>query len=183
MDVISSPSMLQTERRPAKYLRRFPGYGAGMAIRSTAPEETSSGYDAARWMFALAFSLLVSHELDAMIRAEWELLPGLETLSPDLAPDVFNLLHVPLVAAAVWLVTSPNGRTRRLTMIVCESLFVGHAIAHTLVRGAERYQFEPPVETMTVYGAAVVSAIHLSLLWLDSRRVRPDSIRPSPQVR
>ena len=135
--------------------------------------ESASRYQSTAWLFAVGLSLLISHELDAMIRNEWELLPGLNRLDPDIVPDVFNLLHVPLVAAVVWLLISGDLRTRRRTMISSEVLFVVHAVAHTLLRGDQRYQFQPPVETITVYGSAIVSAAHLLVAWFD-RRMRLD---------
>lgn len=60
---------------------------------------------------------------------------------------------------------------RHRTMIGTEVFLVIHAVGHTLVRGVDRYEFQAPVETITVYGAASASAIHLVLLgtWLSGR--------------
>ena len=129
-------------------------------------------YERGAWLFAVAFALLLSHELDAMIRSEWELFPGLNALDSDTAADVFNLLHVPLLAPIIWVLTAGSARARRRTMIGAEVFLVVHAIGHTLVRGVDRYEFQAPVETITVYGAAGASAIHLALLatWPPSER-------------
>ena len=118
-------------------------------------------YDRTAWLFAVAFSLLVSHELDAMIRQEWQLFPGLNALEPDVAADVFNLLHVPLLAPLIWLLAAGSVSARRRTMIGCEVFLVGHAVVHFLARSADGYEFQPPVETITVYGAALAAAAHL----------------------
>ncbi|MEM9034268.1 MAG: DUF6713 family protein [Actinomycetota bacterium] len=124
------------------------------------------------WMFALSFSLLICHELDAMIRREWELLPGLSGLSEDVAADVFTLLHIPLFAVPLWLLTSGSAAARRRTIVVVEALAVAHALAHALLRGAEAYRFEPPVETVTVFGAALVGALHLVVMRRGSEPTR-----------
>ena len=115
------------------------------------------------WLFAIAFALLISHELDAMIREEWRLLPGFGGLTDATAADVFNLLHVPLFALILVGVMSASRPVRRRTSVSVELFLVGHAIAHTVLRGAEEYLFEGPVETITVYGSAAVALAHLTL--------------------
>jgi hypothetical protein len=129
-------------------------------------------YERTTWLFALAFSLLVSHEMDAMIRNEWEFFPGLSTLASEAAADVFNLLHVPLIALLIWLLVSGSVRARRSTMVGIEMFLVAHALVHAALRGSERYEFQAPVETITVYGAAVVSLVHLGVLWMSVDRPR-----------
>ena len=115
------------------------------------------------WLFALGFALLISHELDAMIRDEWLLLPGFHRVAEQHVADVFNLLHVPIFAVVIWLTSSANRIHRWRTMVVAELFMVAHAIAHTALRGASDYRFEGPVETITVYGAALASAAHLAV--------------------
>jgi len=135
-----------------------------MTSSAQARTTSTARYERGTWLFALAFALLVSHELDAMIRREWELFPGLNALDSDTAADVFNLLNVPLIAPLIWVLTAGSGIARRRTMIGVEVFLIVHAVAHTLTRGADSYEFQPPVETITVYGAAGASAIHLTLL-------------------
>lgn len=132
--------------------------------RSANENPTDSGRTYLRhgWLFALSFALLISHELDAMIREEWLLLPGFDRLSADRVADVFNLVHVPIFALLIWLTTTAGPTWRRRTMMGVEVFVIGHAVAHTLLRGNADYRFEAPVETITVYGAAVVGAVHLA---------------------
>ena len=130
-------------------------------------------YERTMWLLAIALSLLISHELDAMIRGEWNLLPGFGGLSESAAADTFNLLHVPLFAAIIIGVMSSSTRVRMRTAMAVEVFLIGHAIAHTALRGAEEYRFEAPVETITVYGAALFSLVHLSFLRPSSERQRP----------
>lgn len=148
---------------------------AGMTSSARNRPASVARYERGIWLFALAFAMLLSHELDAMIRSEWELLPGLNSLDSDTAADVFNLLHVPLLAPIIWVLTAGSITARRRTMIGVEVFLVVHAVAHTLLRGADRYEFQPPVETITVYGAAVASAIHLTFLKTWSPAERPSA--------
>ncbi len=53
-------------------------------------------------LFWLGFALLAAHEMDAMVRHEWRLLPGFAMISDDdLARDLFTLAHIPLFGTAV----------------------------------------------------------------------------------
>ena len=56
-------------------------------------------------LFYLGFSLLACHELDAVARHEWRLLPVLNKLNDDSGLIVFVLLHIPCL-----LYTSPSPR-------------------------------------------------------------------------
>lgn len=125
------------------------------------PTEPSLRYRQTSWAFAIAFSLLISHELDAMIREEWLLLPGFGGVSSESAADVFNLLHVPLFAIIIWGLCSGSPRRTYRTMLTVEVFVIGHAIAHTVFRSNVDYRFEAPVETITVYGAAAFALLHL----------------------
>ena len=127
-----------------------------------ASSPAESGYQRHRWLFALCFALLVSHELDAMVREEWNLLPGFKSVDDDNAADVFNLAHVPIFAGLLWLLSSARPAWRGRTMVGIEVFVIGHAIAHTLLRGHPDYRFEAPVETVTVYGAALAGLAHLA---------------------
>ncbi len=119
-------------------------------------------YDETRWLFALTFALLISHELDAMIREEWRLLPGFGSLDAGPAADVFNLVHVPLFTMIVMGVMSPRPYIQRMTSVAVEVFVIGHALAHAVLRRTAEYNFEAPVETITVYGAAALAAVHLA---------------------
>ncbi len=95
-----------------------------------------------------------------MVRAEWRLFPVLGSMNDDTARDVFNLLHVVLVGLPVWLLVGFGETIRQRTIVVFEVFAIGHAIAHAALSNAADYLFEPPVETITVYGAAVAAIAH-----------------------
>lgn len=116
----------------------------------------------ANLLFALVLSLLVSHELDAMVRHEWRLLPGLSGIADDrLARDTFNLLHVPLFTALVYFAVHPERAARIRLQAVVAGFAAVHAAIHAVVSSAPTYEFVPPVETVTVYGAGVAGASFL----------------------
>lgn len=63
---------------------------------------------------ATLFALLLGHELDAVARYEWRLLPLLSSLDDEAGLAAFVLLHVPVVLGLVWglFVAAPAWRWR-----------------------------------------------------------------------
>lgn len=109
----------------------------------------------------LIVSLFAVHEMDAMTHAEWRLLPILSDLPSEQARQLFLWLHIPLFAGMIWALFFANWK-RVAARIVCAALII-HAAAHFLLSGHELYTFTAPIETITVYGAAAISAGYLFL--------------------
>ena len=114
-------------------------------------------------IFCLGFALLLGHELDAVARAEWRLLPILSGLADATAERAFVLLHIPLVASLLWASFHRSERVRSRTRIGLCAFLVVHGGLHAALSGHPHNQFEAPVETITVYGAAAVGALYLFL--------------------
>ena len=128
----------------------------------------ASSRNANRLLFWFAFSLLFAHEMDAMVRHEWRLLPGFSSIASDTtARDLFTLVHIPVFAVLPWLCL--NRRVGHRVQQGVDVFLVLHALAHFALSGHAHYEFTPPVETITVFGAGVVGALDLMLL----RRWRP----------
>ncbi|MGB0920960.1 MAG: DUF6713 family protein [Alphaproteobacteria bacterium] len=115
-------------------------------------------------LFCLALALLATHELDAMIRHEWRLLPVLSGMDDKAAMQAFILLHIPMFGVMYWMGGHGNAKARRRNQLILDAIMVGHAIAHFLLNDHPKYEFVPPVETITVFGAGLVAAIHMWLL-------------------
>ena len=109
----------------------------------------------------IAVSLLAVHEMDAMTHAEWALLPGLSALSDKLGRDTFVLLHIPLYIGLFWVLFFVSWKI--VAARVFSAILIIHAIAHFLLSGHELYSFSAPIETITVYGAAVAGLFCLGL--------------------
>lgn len=108
-----------------------------------------------------AFSLLAVHEMDAMTHAEWRLLPGLSNLPENTARSLFVWLHIPLFAGLLW--ASFVASWRLLAGRLFSIALIAHAIAHFALSAHELYTFIPPIETVTVYGAAFAGIVFLAL--------------------
>lgn len=109
----------------------------------------------------VTIALLAVHEMDAMTHAEWRLLPGLNGLDDATGREVFVLLHIPLYVGLFWALFYASWK-QRAGQVFCALVLV-HAIAHFLLSGHQLYTFVAPIETITVYGAALSAAVYLGL--------------------
>ena len=125
-------------------------------------------------LFYLGLALLCSHEIDAAVRAEWRLLPGLSQLEDAAGYAWFVLLHIPLFTLVFWLSQHPDQRLRtRSRSVICGFLVV-HAGLHFWLSEHPDYAFTPPIETLTVYGGAGVGLLYLALAWRRHQRQNSD---------
>lgn len=107
------------------------------------------------WWLGLA--CIATHELDAVARKEWRILPLLNRLEDDTAEPVFVVLHIPLFFLIFGL-TDRRGPARS----VFSAAWMIHACAHFLLSGHAEYHFGPPIETVTVYAAAALGVVYLA---------------------
>ena len=112
-------------------------------------------------LFYLGLSLLACHELDAVARHEWRLLPILNLLSDETGQTVFIVAHIPLFLAIFWLTGHRSPTIRRRSQMTVDAFLVVHAIAHLLLSGHRLYEFEGLLEWLLVYGGGVAGAAHL----------------------
>lgn len=114
-------------------------------------------------VFFLGLALIATHELDAMTHKEWRLLPILDGLDDDTARTAFVLLHIPLFWALFFLTSSKSPSVRTAAQIGVSIFLVAHGIIHYSLSGHELYEFQAPIETITVYGGAIAGALFLVL--------------------
>ena len=112
-------------------------------------------------LFYLGLSLLACHELDAVARHEWRLLPILDLLPDETGQTVFIIAHIPLFLAIFWLTGHRSPAIRHRSQMAIDGFLVVHAIAHFVLSDQELYEFEGPLEWLFVYGGGVVGASHI----------------------
>lgn len=88
-------------------------------------------------------------------------LPGLSSLPDDTARSLFIWLHIPLYAGLLWVMFCATWRL--LAGRIFSIAMIAHAIAHFALSRHELYTFIPPIETITVYGAAFAGLTFLVL--------------------
>jgi len=114
-------------------------------------------------LFYLGLALLAGHELDAVARHEWRLLPVLNLLDDETGQMVFILAHLPLFAALFWLTGHQSLKIRNWSQLGVDGFLIFHGALHYALSGHPLYEFTAPVETITVYGGGIVGAVHLAL--------------------
>lgn len=121
------------------------------------------------FVFFIALALLACHELDAVARHEWRLLPILSQLNDVDGLKAFVLLHIPIFAILFWLTGHRSDEIRIRSQIFVSVFFIVHAILHSMLSGHDLYEFEAPIETITVYGAAILALIYLAMGFRQTR--------------
>ncbi len=120
-------------------------------------------------LFELSFAMLMAHELDAVRRQEWRVLPVTRYLPYPFDVGVFILAHVPLIWLVTALAWSADARTRSQTRTIFCAFCVVHVGLHWLYRADPAYDFNNP------FSVAIIGATGAAgLAYLAARRVVSD---------
>lgn len=117
------------------------------------------------WPFRIGFALLLTHELDAVARGEWRVLPLTSWLPDEMGFTVFVLAHVPLFAWLLWLVGHPDAETRRRWQAVVSAFLVVHVGLHLLYAGHAHYDFDGAMSKLLIFGGGAFGALTLLQRW------------------
>ncbi|MEQ9012758.1 DUF6713 family protein [Algiphilus sp.] len=111
------------------------------------------------------FSLILCHELDAVLHAEWRVLPVTSFLPESVAYPVFVLMHVPMFVLLFFGIAATSERVRRHTKVGVSAFLVVHAGLHAAFQGHPHYHFEGWLSNGLIAGAALCGLLYLALLW------------------
>lgn len=128
----------------------------------------------ANMLFHVGLAMLLCHELDAVMHAEWRVLPVTSWLPDDAGYVVFVLAHLPLFALLTWALTHPSGGVRNGTRLGLSAFMVVHAGLHLAFHGHAEYHFAGWLSHGLVAGAAAAGAVYLLMRW------RYRTVRASP---
>ncbi|MCR9138628.1 MAG: hypothetical protein NXI27_21685 [Alphaproteobacteria bacterium] len=109
-------------------------------------------------MFNLMLSFFVVHELDAMQRHEWRVLPLTRFLPDPVGRQVFLWAHVPILIAIFWWVL-PNPDD--LAGLGLSAFAVLHVGLHWMFRRHPAYEFNNPGSWTLIIGTGFFGALHL----------------------
>lgn len=115
------------------------------------------------WPFRIGFALLLTHELDAVARAEWRVLPMTRWLPDDVGFPVFVLAHVPLFVWLIWLIGHTDPAVRVRWQIIVSAFLVVHVVLHLLFSGHRHYDFHGWMSQLLIFGGGAFGAAHLLL--------------------
>ncbi len=114
--------------------------------------------DLAFWTMVAAF---FTHELDAVKRHEWRVLPLLRSLPETIGEQVFIWMHVPLFAAILWYgYKDPAGSFA----IGLSGFALIHVGLHWLFRNHPAYEFNTLSSWGLILLTGAMGAVHLGLV-------------------
>lgn len=112
--------------------------------------------------FFVAFSFLLTHEMDAVRRHEWQVLPLLARLTDDTRGyTIFTVLHVPLYVFFLWGLLARDAAITQAFVVGLDIFCVIHVLLHLLFSKHPRYQFNQWFSWTLILGAGIAGGIDL----------------------
>lgn len=112
-------------------------------------------------MFCLGVGLLFTHELDAMQNHEWRVLPLTSWLSEESGRTIFVLIHIPLFAVLIGLISSQNELIRQRTKFWISVFLIIHGLLHAAFITHEHYEFESLLSNVLIFGGAICGLLYV----------------------
>jgi len=113
------------------------------------------------FIFYFGVGLFFTHELDAMLNHEWRVLPLTSWLKEDAGRTVFVLMHVPLFAVLVALISSTDETIRNRTFFLLSAFFVIHGVLHAAFTIHKKYEFGSLQSNFLIFGAAICGLLYV----------------------
>ena len=122
-------------------------------------------------IFNLGFATIITHELDAMTQSEWKLLFILRSLPEETASVAFVILHIPLIAALLWLTNNESQFIKSWSRIALSVFIIIHSGLHKLLENNPNYTFNSTLSLGLIYGGALFGLLYLILVFVSWRSI------------
>ncbi len=120
-------------------------------------------------IFNLGFATLLTHELDAIAQSEWKLLFILRSLPEETAPSAFVIIHVPLIAALLWLTNNESQLIKNWSRIALAAFLVIHSGLHKLLENSPNSSFNSLLSLGLIYGGGLLGLLYLIWVFMSWR--------------
>jgi hypothetical protein len=120
-------------------------------------------------IFYLGFATLITHELDAMTQSEWRLLPILRSLPEQIASFAFVVIHIPLLAALMWLTSNEYLSIRHWSRIAVATFLMIHVGLHKLLENHPDYTFNSLLSFGLIYGGGLLGFFYWISIFISWR--------------
>ncbi len=121
-------------------------------------------------LFLLAFSFIATHEIDAALNAEWQLLYVLRALPEATASVGFVWAHVPLFAALLWAFFQAPEPWRERARLALAAFSVIHVGLHWRLSDHALYHFSGWDSNGLIWGAGLCGLLYLLMAWRSPSR-------------
>ncbi len=105
----------------------------------------------------LALAFIWTHELDALDRHEWRVMPVIGALPDEIAKRIFLWMHVPLMVLSIWLVAAGPGS---IGAGFLAGFCVLHVGLHRIFRHHPAYEFQGLESRLLILGAGLFGALY-----------------------
>ena len=120
-------------------------------------------------LFYIGLATLFAHELDAIANHEWTVMPILRSLPEGVGFNAFVLIHIPLFAVLVAIVSSTDSRLRKLSRLGVSVFLLIHAGLHVLFANVAGYEFDSALSNALIFGGALIGGLYLVASYKDFR--------------
>jgi hypothetical protein len=114
-------------------------------------------------VFYLGMGTFFTHELDAIQRHEWRILPLTNWLPDEYGFIVFLFSHIPLFAILIALIASTREKIRMRSRIGISIALIIHGFLHAFFMGNATYEFMTLSSTILIFGGALLGIAYLLL--------------------
>lgn len=116
-------------------------------------------------VFAMNFSFLLLHEMDAIKAKEWRLFNVLSGMKEEKAYIIFSLVHLPVYTCIIYIFLQMPKVGFDVAWVIADILLIIHAIVHFTARGHIANGFKSLYSNILIYGICFLSIIHLIILF------------------
>jgi len=110
------------------------------------------------FLYYATVGALFTHELDAVKRHEWRVLPLIRSLPERIGEQVFMWIHAPLFALLLW---GGDGESASVTRVWLAAFAIAHIGLHFLFRRHPAYEFNNSSSWGLILLTGLLGAIYL----------------------
>lgn len=116
-------------------------------------------------VFITALAFMFTHELDAMTRHEWRIIPWLRDLPDRLGRNIFVIAHAPVLALLMWGVFAVTGDAQWIFGTIFAAFCIVHVILHMLLAAHPANEFDNPLSQTLIWGAGGFGCLYLIMVF------------------
>lgn len=116
-------------------------------------------------VFALNFSLLLLHEMDAIRSKEWRMFIILKDMREESAYIVFSLVHLPLYFWMIYTISQTVAGGYVVPWLALDAFLIFHTTIHFCFRKKAANAFTSAYSNILIYGLGILTALHMVLLF------------------
>jgi hypothetical protein len=116
-------------------------------------------------LFAINFTLLLLHEMDAIRAKEWKMFIVLKSMPEQTAYIIFSVMHFPLYFWVIFTISQAFSSGYALVYLITDVFLIAHTAIHFFFRRHTANQFSSIYSNLLIYFMGILAAIHLIIIF------------------